>query len=62
MSKSDPSDFSRINLSDDKDLIINKIKKSKTDTLPMPSQNDDLEKRPEVLNLLAFILVYQIKI
>ena len=53
MSKSDPSDFSRINLSDDKDLIINKIKKSKTDTLPMPGQNDDLEKRPEVLNLLG---------
>jgi tryptophanyl-tRNA synthetase len=53
MSKSDPSDFSRINLSDDKDLIINKIKKSKTDTLPMPDQNDDLEKRPEVLNLLG---------
>jgi tryptophanyl-tRNA synthetase len=53
MSKSDPSDFSRINLCDDKDLIINKIKKSKTDTLPMPDQNDDLEKRPEVLNLLG---------
>ena len=53
MSKSDPSDFSRINLSDEKDLIINKIKKSKTDTLPMPGQNDDLEKRPEVLNLLG---------
>ena len=53
MSKSDPSDFSIINLSDDKDLIINKIKKSKTDTLPMPGQNDDLEKRPEVLNLLG---------
>ncbi len=53
MSKSDPSDLSRINLTDDKDLIINKIKKSKTDTLPMPGINDDLKKRPEVENLLG---------
>jgi len=53
MSKSDPSDLSRINLTDDKDLIINKIKKSKTDTLPMPEINDDLKKRPEVQNLLG---------
>ena len=53
MSKSDPSDFSRVNLTDDKDLIINKIRKAKTDTLPMPGLNDDLEKRPEVLNLLG---------
>jgi len=53
MSKSDPSDFSRINLTDDKDLLINKIKKAKTDTLPMPSKKDNLEKRPEVLNLLG---------
>ena len=53
MSKSDSSDFSRINLTDDKDLMINKIKKAKTDALPMPSKKDDLEKRPEVLNLLG---------
>ena len=53
MSKSDPSDLSRINLTDDKDLIINKIKKSKTDTLSMPGINDDLKKRPEVENLLG---------
>ena len=53
MSKSDPSDFSRINLTDDKDLIINKIKKAKTDTLPMPSKKEDLKNRPEVLNLLG---------
>ena len=53
MSKSDPSDFSRINLTDDKDLIINKIRKAKTDALSMPGLNDDLEKRPEVLNLLG---------
>ena len=53
MSKSDPSDFSRINLSDDKDLIINKIKKAKTDSLSMPNKNDDLKKRPEVSNLIG---------
>ena len=53
MSKSDPSDFSRINLTDDKDLIINKIRKAKTDALPMPSKKDNLDKRLEVLNLLG---------
>ena len=53
MSKSDPSDFSRVNLMDDKDKIINKIKKAKTDILPMPNKNEDLENRPEVLNLLG---------
>ncbi len=52
MSKSDPSDLSRINLTDDKDKIINKIKKAKTDTLPMPSSEENLENRPEVKNLL----------
>ena len=36
MSKSELSDLSRINLTDDKDQIINKIKKAKTDNLPMP--------------------------
>jgi len=53
MSKSDPSDLSRINLTDDKDLIINKIKKAKTDTMLMPAIEDNLEKRPEVENLLG---------
>ena len=53
MSKSDPSDFSRINLMDNKDKIINKIKKAKTDTLPMPNENEDLKNRTEVLNLLV---------
>ena len=53
MSKSDPSDLSRINLNDNKDLIINKIKKAKTDTLSMPSPNEDLKKRPEIQNLLG---------
>ena len=53
MSKSDPSDLSRINLTDDKDLIINKIKKAKTDTMTMPTIEENLEKRPEVENLLG---------
>ena len=53
MSKSDSSDLSRINLNDGKDSMINKIRKAKTDNLPMPSNEDDLEKRPEVSNLLG---------
>ena len=53
MSKSDLSDLSRINLMDEKDKIINKIKKAKTDTLPMPSKVDELNKRPEAKNLLG---------
>ena len=48
MSKSEISDLSRINLTDDKDTIANKIKKAKTDALPLPSIIDELEKRPEV--------------
>ena len=52
MSKSEISDLSRINLKDDESLIINKIKKAKTDTLPMPTKLDELGKRPEVNNLL----------
>ena len=53
MSKSELSDFSRINLTDDKDLIINKIKKAKTDTLPIPSDIEELKRRPEAKNLLG---------
>ena len=53
MSKSEVSDLSRINLTDDKDQIINKIKKSKTDTLPLPSKIEELEKRPEAKNLIG---------
>ena len=45
MSKSDPSDLSRINLADDKDQIINKIKKAKTDPLPLPSNIMELRKK-----------------
>ena len=51
MSKSDPSDFSRINLMDEKDKIINKIKKAKTDNDPMPKGKSDIEKRNEIKNL-----------
>ena len=53
MSKSDPSDLSRINLTDNKDDIVNKIKKAKTDPLPMPSELNDLSDRPEAENLLG---------
>ena len=53
MSKSDPSDLSRINLTDDKDQIINKIKKAKTDPLPLPGVIDNLAERPEAENLLG---------
>jgi tryptophanyl-tRNA synthetase len=53
MSKSDFSDQSRINLTDDKDIIINKIKKAKTDTLPLPASVDELDDRPEAKNLLG---------
>jgi len=52
MSKSDPSDLSRINLTDEKDEISNKIKKAKTDTKPMPTDIKDLIERPEAENLL----------
>ena len=53
MSKSEISDLSRINLTDDKDTIANKIKKAKTDALPLPSTIEELEKRPEVKNLIG---------
>ena len=53
MSKSELSDLSRINLTDDKDQIINKVKKAKTDSLPLPATIIDLEKRPEAKNLMG---------
>ncbi len=53
MSKSEISDLSRINLTDDKDTIVNKIKKAKTDALPLPSTIEELDKRPEVKNLIG---------
>ncbi len=53
MSKSELSDLSRINLTDDKDAIVNKIKKAKTDPLPMPSSIEELNERLEARNLLG---------
>src|SRR6056297_3243669 len=52
MSKSDPSDMSRINLTDDADTIAKKIRKAKTDPEPLPSDTDGLEDRPEARNLV----------
>ncbi len=52
MSKSDPSDFSRVNLTDENDIIKKKIQKAKTDSLPFPEKIEDLENRPEVKNLV----------
>jgi len=53
MSKSELSDLSRINLTDDKNQIINKIKKAKTDPLPMPQDIKELDERLEAKNLLG---------
>jgi tryptophanyl-tRNA synthetase len=52
MSKSDESDNSRINLTDDADTIAQKIKRAKTDPLPLPSDKAELKERPEAENLL----------
>lgn len=52
MSKSDPSDMSRINLTDDADTIAKKIRKAKTDPAPLPGTLDGLEGRPEARNLV----------
>ncbi len=53
MSKSDPSDMSRINLSDDSDTIAQKIRKAKTDADPLPDDAGKLAGRPEALNLVG---------
>ncbi|MDE2029665.1 MAG: tryptophan--tRNA ligase, partial [Alphaproteobacteria bacterium] len=53
MSKSDESDYSRINLTDDADAIATKIKKAKTDPDPLPDNVADLAKRPEADNLVT---------
>lgn len=53
MSKSDPSDASRINLTDDQDTIVRKIKKAKTDGEFLPAKADDLAGRPEAINLVT---------
>ena len=53
MSKSDPSDYSRINLTDDADTIAQKIRKAKTDPEPLPSEAKGLAGRPEAENLVG---------
>jgi tryptophanyl-tRNA synthetase len=53
MSKSDPSDLSRINLSDDADTIAAKIRKARTDPAPLPETTEGLEGRPEADNLVG---------
>jgi tryptophanyl-tRNA synthetase len=53
MSKSEPSDYSRINLTDDADAIAQKIRKAKTDPEPLPSEEAGLKSRPEADNLIG---------
>ena len=53
MSKSDPSDYSRINLTDDADTIALKIRKARTDPDPLPGEIEGLEGRPEAANLIG---------
>jgi tryptophanyl-tRNA synthetase len=53
MSKSEPSDYSRINLTDDADTIAQKIRKAKTDPEPLPGDDKGLETRPEADNLVG---------
>ncbi len=53
MSKSDPSDMSRVNLTDDPDTVMKKVKKAKTDPEPLPGDAAGLAGRPEAANLVA---------
>jgi tryptophanyl-tRNA synthetase len=55
MSKSDPSEMSRVHLTDDSDTIAQKIRKAKTDPEPLPAEMAGLEQRPEAKNL---VLIY----
>jgi len=59
MSKSDASDQSRINLTDDADTIALKIRRAKTDPEPLPSEPAGLEKRPEARNLVGIMAALQ---
>jgi tryptophanyl-tRNA synthetase len=59
MSKSEPSDYSRINLTDDADAIAQKIRKAKTDPEPLPSEPKALEPRPEADNLVGIYAALQ---
>ena len=53
MSKSDPSDLSRINMTDDDDTVARKIKKARTDAEPLPEKLEELEGRAEAQNLIG---------
>ena len=53
MSKSDASDLSRINMTDDADAIAKKIQKAKTDPAPLPAHEAELASRPEADNLIG---------
>ena len=59
MSKSDPSDYSRIMLTDTAENITQKIKKAKTDPEPLPKDKSDLGKRPEAENLISIFASLQ---
>ncbi len=59
MSKSDPSDMSRINLSDDADAIAQKFRKARTDPEPLPGTYDGLKNRPEARNLVDILAALQ---
>ena len=59
MSKSDPSDQSRINLTDDADTIALKIRRARTDSEPLPSELDGLADRPEARNLVGIMAALQ---
>ncbi|PHQ70651.1 MAG: tryptophan--tRNA ligase [Sneathiella sp.] len=53
MSKSDPSDYSRITFTDDRDMIAKKLRKARTDADPLPAEEKGLEGRPEAANLVG---------
>jgi tryptophanyl-tRNA synthetase len=57
MSKSDPSDMSRINLADDSDLVAQKVRKARTDAEPLPDNMAALAGRPEAMNLVTIYAV-----
>src|SRR5512138_379202 len=59
MSKSEASDYSRINLTDDADVIAQKIRKAKTDPEPLPSEEEGLAPRPEADNLVGIYAALQ---
>ena len=61
MSKSDPSEFSRILLTDEDDIIVSKIKKAKSDSELIPNSIDELQSKPECLNLINILSATQNK-